>query len=429
MTGCDQQTIFGDETMRYLLALGLLVAVGCTAPEQEARYAPPEQIEWSFEDVKKNTNDIAELKGTVSALKMFMEPRSMQKPLSVQASAMRVSTTRVKGDETVKLDEPKSVTPEQFQAFQSQVMEKLKTVSAAKSVVESPQSYSSAPVKSYASGPKTYGAPRTTGTRTVTKTRKVAKTVYEEVPYEVQEPVMTRPVYQTQVEEYQEPVQRTVMKTETRQRTKTVMVPQQVTENYSVQGPETVTEMVTKTRSKRVQVGTEEVKAPSYAAAPSYSAPACEPAPQYSEPISYSVEAPRFSVSQPVEQFVEAFQSPPVQSFSITEPVVSQPSYSIFSQPVSQPTPTVTYSQCTGPNCPVSSAPVCTGPNCQVSSAPSYSSNPKPPRTRSRLTLSRQPVQSRTPVQSFRSSRPRPMQNSANNFSSSRGGEGLVIIK
>ena len=408
--------------MRYLLTLCLLVAVGCTAPEQEARYAPPEQIEWSFEDVKKNTNDIAELKGTVSALKMFMEPRSMQKPLSVQASAMRVSTTRVKGDETVKLDEPKSVTPEQFQAFQSQVMKKLETVSAAKSVVEAPpfsQSYSSAPVKTYASGPKTYGAPRTSGTRTVTKTRKVAKTVYEEVPYEVQEPVMTRPVYQTQVEEYQEPVQRTVMKTETRQRTKTVMVPQQVTENYSVQVPETVTEMVTKTRSKRVQVGTEEVKAPSYAAAPSYSAPACEPAPRYSEPISYSVEAPRFSVSQPVEQFVEAFQSPPVQAFSVTEPVV----YSQPAQTYSQPTQTVTYSTCTGPNCPVSSAPVCTGPNCQVSSAPSYSSNPKPPRTRSRLTLSRQPVQSRNPVQSFRSSRP------VQNFSSSRGGEGLVIIK
>ena len=421
--------------MRYLLTLGLLAAVGCTAPEQEARYAPPEQIEWSFEDVKKNTNDIAELKGTVSALKMFIEPRSMQKPLDIKASSMRVSTARVRGDETVKLEEPKSVTPEQFQAFQSQVMKKLETVSAAKSVVEAPpfsQSYSSAPVKSYASGPKTYGAARTTGTRTVTKTRKVAKTVYEEVPYEVQEPVMTRPVYQTQVEEYQEPVQRTVMKTETRQRTKTVMVPQQVTENYSVQVPETVTEMVTKTRSKRVQVGTEEVKAPRFSsAAPSYSSSVCEPAPKYSEPISYSVEAPRFSVSQPVEQFVEAFQSPPVQSFSITEPVV----YSQPTQTYSQPVQTVSTPVCTGPNCQYSSAAVCTGPNCQVSSAPSYSSaptfssNPKPPRTRSRLTLSRQPVQTRQPVQSFRTSRPRPVQNSAQNFSSSRGGEGLVIIK
>ena len=260
--------------------------------------------------------------------------------------------------------------------------------------------YSSGPVKTYSAGPKTYGAPQTKGTRTVIKTRRVAKTVYEEVPYEVKVPVMTRPVYQTQVEEYQVPVKSTVMTTENRQRTKTVMVPKEVTETYQVSVPKTVTKMETRTRSKRVQVGEEEVAA---------------------KPQSFAAAAPTFSAAPVQAAPVQSYQAAPV--YSAPEPISYQtervtPTQCVECQPSYSAAPSNVYSAPSNTYTPPSYASTANTYSAPPKPQAFASANPKPKVERSGL-FSRV----RNPVKSTFSSQP------VKTFRSSRGGEGFTVPK
>ena len=193
------------------------------------------------------------------------------------------------------------------------------------------------PVQTY-SGPKSYSAARTTGYKTIQKTRKVSKTICVDEPYEVKVPVAVRDVYQTVQEQVPVSVTKTRMRTETRQRTKTVMVPQQVTEDYTVSVPETYTETVMTTRSKRVKVDTEEV---AVAAAP---APVSAPVTYAAAPVSCvdcvectdCVQAPAMAMP-----YVSAPIAAPAAFYSVHEPVSSYaaPSQLMASIPVSVATP------------------------------------------------------------------------------------------
>jgi len=381
----------------FCILAGLMLAtfVGCGDKEEASyrgTYQQPVSIDWAAElmDTKRatfsNADRIEEVAEEVEVIKARSIPSRSKSKSQITAASY---TTTGDPDDLLQGSLEINQTVESF--AQPQVPTPAYSSTPQYSSQES--QYSSAPVKTYSAGPKTYGAPQTTGTRTVTKTRRVAKTVYEEVPYEVKVPVMTRPVYQTKIEEYQVPVKvaKTVMKTE--QRTRTKMVP--VEETYSVNVPTTVmeTKYETRTRSRREQIGVEEVAAKPQsfaAAAPTFSA---APAPVYSAP-AYSAPAPVYSAPEPQISYQTERVAP-------TQCVDCQPSYSaapsnVYSAPPTQTVSTQTYS-----------AP-------KTFSSP----NPKPKVERSGL-FSRV----RNPVKSTFSAKP------VQEFRSSRGGEGITATK
>lgn len=209
------------------------------------------------------------------------------------------------------------------------------------------------PVQTY-SGPKTYGATRHAGYKTIQKTRRVSRVVYDEVPYEEKVPVMKRPVYQTQQEQVPYNVTKTRYRTETRQRTKTVMVPQQVTEDYTVEVPETYTETAYRTVSRRVQVAEEEVAVPirqeciecQPVSSPATQCIECQPKPvQYRsaqpeciecQPVTYN-SAPIFSECincQPTRSIYRS--SPPMPTFEVSPMPTEVP---IYNEPFQQVMP------------------------------------------------------------------------------------------
>ena len=258
-----------------------------------ATYKTPVIIDWERElnSTKKATMSNSERIDKVAKEVEAIKARSIPSKSKAKKSQITTVSYRPKqdGSQTRSAVVEVNNTIEPYSAPQT-IDPNAVEYSSTPQTFSSEPAYSSAPVRTYSTGQKTYGAPQQTDVRTETRTRRVAKTVYEEVPYEVKVPVLTRQVYETQVEEYQVPVQvaKTVMKTE--QRTRTVMVPK--TETYSVNVPSTVmeTKYETRTRSKRVPVGSEEVAAEpqSFASA----APTLPSPPQaYSEPpISYQAE-------------------------------------------------------------------------------------------------------------------------------------------
>ena len=278
--------------------------------------------------------------------------------------------------------------------------------------------YSSAPVYStpqqtysQADGPVTYGAARQTGTKEVIEYRTVQKVVTEKVPVKRQVPMMSRPVFKTIQEQVPVQVQKVRMRTE--QRTKKVAKTVYVDEPYSVSVPETVTETVMQTRSRRVQVGDEQVPVPvapvSYSSAPSpvncpvpvqtpvYSAPApaapvySAPAPVYSAPAPtrapvYSAPAPVYSA--PIQQIIESAPAP-MQPFAQAVAPVAQAVYSAAAPIVSYSSQPQTYST-------ASSGP-CNDPNCPNCKPKSFSS--------ARPVASGKPAVAPTRLQQFRASR------------------------
>jgi len=309
------------------VCLAFIVMVGCgSEPEKES--ASVDRIQWQFNDmisssVKTNSERIEKLEAaTARTIPTSLPPQKTRKTSNVTNASYEpkkqeletVTDVETMPESAPEVLEPQSVvsTPMVEQAFSQ------------------PQTFSGPQlVNSQRTGQRTYSAPRYAGSKTVTKTRKVAKTVYEDVPYQVSVPVQMRDVFETVQETYEVPVSKTVMTTETRQRTRTVMVPKEVVENYSVQVPKTVASTETRTRSRKVKVGEEPVQVapPRMEAAISYSAPR-QPTPiQYSAPVQYS--APM----QPVCEIPA-----PVQAFAASTPMpqVVETAYQVAAAPVQQ---------------------------------------------------------------------------------------------
>jgi len=296
-----------------LATVAAVTSVGCDSSE---KYASSSRVEWQFEidrldRASASTNaDVATVKAEIAEIKLAIrEIPKVIKPAKAERTTLCSLAIQSGTNDTLDYDdEPETVVEPEVVA---------------------------APVQTY-SGPKTYSAARTTGYKTIQKTRKVAKTVYEDEPYEVKVPVAVRDVYQTVQEQVPVSVTKTRMRTETRQRTKTVMVPQQVTEDYTVSVPETYTETVMTTRSKRVKVDTEEV---AIAAAP---APVSAPVTYAAAPVSCvdcvectdCVQAP--AVTMP---YVSAPIATPATFYNVSQtvaaPVYAAPSQLMASIPVS----------------------------------------------------------------------------------------------
>ena len=300
-----------------LATVAAVASVGCDSSE---KYASSSRVEWQFEidrldRASASTNaDVATVKAEIAEIKLAIrEIPKVIKPAKAERTTLCSLGIQSGTSDTLPDydDEPETVVEPEVVA---------------------------APVQTY-SGPKSYGAARTNGYKTIQKTRKVARTVYEDEPYEVKVPVAVRDVYQTVQEQVPVSVTKTRMRTETRQRTKTVMVPQQVTEDYTVSVPETYTETVMTTRSKRVKVDTEEVAV----AAP---APVAAPVTYAAAPVSCvdcvectdCVQAPVMAMP-----YVSAPIAAPATFYNVSQtvaaPVYAAPSQLMASIPVSVATP------------------------------------------------------------------------------------------
>ena len=390
-----------------IILLGFsLTLTGCGDSEEASyrgTYQQPVSIDWAAELMEtkdatfSNANRIEEVAEEVEEIKARSIPSRSKSKSQITAASYKtkgdpdeLQQGAVELNQTVEsFSQPQVPTPAYSSAPQYSSGPEVQYSSGPE-----PQ-YSSAPVKTYSAGPKTYGAPQQTDVRTETRTRRVAKTVYEEVPYQVKVPVMTRPVYQTKIEEYQVPVKvaKTVMKTE--QRTRTKMVP--VEETYSVNVPTTVmeTKYETRTRSKREQIGVEEVAA---------------------KPQSFAAAAPTFSAAPVQAAPVQSYQAAPV--CSAPEPISYQtervtPTQCVECQPSYSAAPSKVYSAPSNTYTPPSYASTA-----NTYSAPQTFANPKPKVERSGL-FSRV----RNPVKSTFSAKP------VQAFRSSRGGEGITAPK
>ena len=345
-----------------ILALFVIAFSGCGNDEKETTYQIPS--EWEFKtEVRTN---MAKLEGRVETIEKMISPRTLPKPK----------------DKLAKEEKPKKkVTLASMETRAQDLDDVIDTegIPQPQSVVEStPLLQSSAPpvqvqteVQTFQSNAPTYSSTGQTfagpavqsGYKTVQKTRRVAKTVYEEVPYEEKVPVLKEPIYETQTAQVPYQVAKTVMKTEQRTRTKTVMVPQQVQENYAVQVPETVMETKYRTVSKQVKIGDREVTAPVSSAPPSYaSAPIQRPAPpvQYSAPpVQYSAPPVRFA-SAPAVQYSSAPSCPP--QYSAAPQQVCEPQYSAAPQYASAPSQQMVCENCKPANSFSSASPVSTAP-------------------------------------------------------------------
>lgn len=242
-------------------------------------------------------------------------------------------------------------------------------------------------------GPVTYGMPRTSGYREETRYKTVRRVVEERVPVTVKIPVQKRAVYETVTESYQVPQTRTVCVSETRQRSKTVMVPKTIVENYQVQVPKQVTEMVTRTRSRQIQVGEEEVPVSvastvrtsepfeSYTSSVSYPEPVGFPA--YDESPVITAETLELSASPviaPVRTRVQNRRAGAEVTRLLNEAAMPVPTAQVRAsivRPTGDFNSFPAASNCADGNCSLnfsSAAPSCANGNCPVN----YSSTARP---------------------------------------------------
>lgn len=242
-------------------------------------------------------------------------------------------------------------------------------------------------------GPVTYGMPRTSGYREETRYKTVRRVVEERVPVTVKIPVQKRAVYETVTESYQVPQTRTVCVSETRQRSKTVMVPKTIVENYQVQVPKQVTEMVTRTRSRQIQVGEEEVPVSvasmvrtsepfeSYTSSVSYPEPVGFPAYDASPVITAeTLELSASPVIAPVRTRVQNRKAGAEVTRLLNEAAMPVPTVQVRAsivRPTGDFNSFPAASNCADGNCSLnfsSAAPSCANGNCPVN----YSSTARP---------------------------------------------------